>query len=89
MRLLLRLAGLFRRDKISADLDEEFAYHLAMREELNQQGGMPLPEARSAAQRSFGNITRLKESTREQNLLVFVETVLQDIRFAASGKAGS
>jgi putative ABC transport system permease protein len=81
--LIRRVRTLFRRDKLAADLDEELRFHLAMREELNQQEGMPQPEARSAARRSFGNTTLLKERAREENLLVFVETVLQDVRFAA------
>jgi putative ABC transport system permease protein len=81
--LIRRVRTLFRRDKLAADLDDELRYHLAMREELNQQEGMPQPEARSAARRSFGNITLLKESAHEENLLVFIETVLQDVRFAA------
>jgi predicted permease len=81
--LIRRVRALFRRDKLAADLDEELRYHLAMREELNRQAGMPRDEARSAAQRSFGNTTLLTESMREVDLLVFLETVLQDIRFAA------
>jgi predicted permease len=83
MGLLRRLAGLFRRGKISADLDEEFAYHLSMREEWNRDQGMDAPEARLAARRSFGNATLLKESTREAHLAVLLETVLKDLRFAA------
>ena len=54
-----------------------------MREDLNKHAGMPQPEARLAAQRSFGNLTLLKESTREADLFVFLETVLKDIHFAA------
>jgi macrolide transport system ATP-binding/permease protein len=83
MGLIRRVRTLFHRDRLSAEVDEELRYHLAMREDLNRRAGMPQSEARLAAQRSFGNITLLKERTREPDLLVFLETVLKDIRFAA------
>jgi hypothetical protein len=68
---------------LAAEVNEELQYHLAMREDLNRRTGMPQAEARLAAQRSFGNLTLLSESTREADLLVFIETVLNDIHFAA------
>jgi predicted permease len=81
--LIRRIRTLFHGDRLSAEVDEELGYHLAMREDLNRRAGMPQAEARLAAQRSFGNVTLLRESTREADLLVFVETVLKDIHFAA------
>ena len=83
MGLIRRVRALFHRDRLAAEVDEELQYHLAMREDVNRRAGMPQAEARSAAQRSFGNMTLLKESTREADLLVFIETVVKDIRFAA------
>jgi hypothetical protein len=81
--LIRRARALLHRGKVTAEVDEELRYHLAMREDLNKREGMPQQEARLAAQRSFGNVTLLKESTRETDLLVFLETVLKDIHFAA------
>jgi predicted permease len=81
--LIRRVRALFHRDKLGAEVDEELRYHLAMREDLNRRAGMPQSEARLAAQRSFGNLTLLKESTREADLLVLLETVVKDIHFAA------
>ena len=83
MGLIRRVAGLLHRDKLNAELDEEFRYHLARREELNKQAGMPTGEAHLAARRSFGNVNLLKERTREIDLLVFIETFLNDLLFAA------
>lgn len=83
MGLVRRVRALFHRDRLTAELDEELRYHLAMREDLNRSAGMPQREARLAAQRSFGNLSLLKESTREADLLVFVETTLKDIHFGA------
>jgi putative ABC transport system permease protein len=81
--LIRRVAALLHHDKIGAEVDEEFRYHLARREEFNKQAGMPEAEARLAARRSFGNLNSLKERTREIDLLVFVETLLKDVQFAA------
>ncbi len=83
MGLIRKIRTLFHRDRLSAEIDEELRYHLAMREELNRSAGMPQTEARLAAQRSFGNLTLQKERTREADLLVFLETVLKDTHFAA------
>jgi predicted permease len=81
--VIRRVAALFYREKISAELDEELRYHLTRREELNKQAGIPEAEARLAARRSFGNVNLLKERTREIDLLVFIETFLNDLQFAA------
>ncbi len=83
MGLVRRVRALLHRDRLAAEVDEELRYHLAMREDLNRRAGMPQTEARLAARRSFGNVTLLKERTREADLLVFLETVLKDIHFAA------
>ncbi len=53
-----------------------------MRAEMNARHGMPPEEARLDAQRRFGNATRLKERMREIDIVPFVETILQDARFA-------
>jgi macrolide transport system ATP-binding/permease protein len=81
--LIRRIRALFHEEKLSTDLDEELQYHLAMREGLNTDAGMPQTEARLAARRSFGNLTLLKESTRDADLFVLLETVLMDVHFAA------
>jgi len=52
-----RLAGLFRRSRGDADLDEELQFHLEMEEAENRRKGMSAGEARIAARRSFGNFT--------------------------------
>ena len=57
--LTSRLASLFRRSKLDADLDEELRSHLALAMEENMQRDMSRKEARKAALRSFGGIRRL------------------------------
>ncbi len=78
-----RVRALFRREHLSADLDEELQFHLAMREQLSAREGMPLEEARSDAMRRFGNPGRWKEKMREIDVFTLPETVWQDVRFAA------
>lgn len=82
MGLMRRMRALFRRERLSADLDEELQFHLAMREQLNAREGMPRAEARADAVRRFGNIIRLREMMREIDLFMLPETIWQDARFA-------
>jgi macrolide transport system ATP-binding/permease protein len=83
MGLVRRVRDLFRREKLTAELEEELEFHLAMREQLNAKQGMSQIEARRDARRRFGNVARLKEMMREIDLFILPETVWQDIRFAA------
>ena len=83
MGLIRRVRDLFKREKLTAELEEELQFHLAMREQLNAKEGMPQMEARWDARRRFGNVTRLKEMMREIDLVTLPETVWQDTRFAA------
>src|SRR5580704_15375806 len=83
MRWMHRVRALFRRKHLSADLDEELQFHLAMREQLSTREGMPQEEARSDAMRRFGNPGRWKEKMREIDVFTLPETVWQDVRFAA------
>jgi predicted permease len=79
----LRLKAIFRPEALDRDLEDEVAFHLAMREEKNRLDGIAPDESRYAAHRKFGNTTSLKERTREMWTLVSLEGLLQDIRFGA------
>ncbi len=78
----LRLKAIFRREALDRDLEQEVAFHLSMREEKNRQLGIPGDEARYAARRGFGNLTLMKERTRDMWRFVSVESIWQDVRFA-------
>jgi hypothetical protein len=82
MGWMQRMRAYFRQENLSADLDEELQFHLAMREQLNAEKGMSNEEAHKEARRQIGNPTRLKEQMREIDLFTFPETVWQDLRFA-------
>jgi predicted permease len=78
----LRFVAVFRRRRLERDLDDEVAFHLAMREADLRAGGVPDPAAREMALRRFGNVTYLKEQTRDMWLFPSLESVVQDVRFA-------
>ncbi len=79
--LMRRLAALFRRERLEADLDAEVRAHLEMAAEMNKRSGMREEEAWREALRSFGGVEQTKELYREQRGLPMIETTLQDLRF--------
>src|SRR5262245_37372670 len=81
--LSARLHGLFRREAVIGDIDEEMRLHLEMQTEANVEKGMPPEEARRAALRSFGNLDSLRERGYEVRGGGVFETFLQDVRYAA------
>ena len=80
--LLHRLLGMFQKEKLDHELDDEIKSHLEMQVEDNVRRGMSLEEARYAAQRSFGGVDQIKESYRDRRGVPVFETTLQDLRFA-------
>ncbi len=71
-----------RRKRMMEDLDQDIREHIEAETQDNIERGMPPEEARYAAMRKFGNVTRVKEDTREVWSLVWLEQLLQDFRFA-------
>src|SRR5690242_16591145 len=69
--LLGRLRDRFRRDELSAELDEELRHHRAL---LNRDG--------LESHRSLGNVTYYKEEARAMWSLGIVDHLLQDLRYA-------
>jgi putative ABC transport system permease protein len=79
----LRLKALVRRRQLDRDLDDELQFHLAMREQKLRKQGVAAEEAPYAARRQFGNVTLLKETSRELWGLGWLEILWQDLRYAA------
>lgn len=77
-----RLFGLFGARSRDASFDAELDNHLELLTEENIRRGMSSQEARYAARREFGGVEQTKESYREQRGLPFVDTLIQDLRFA-------
>jgi predicted permease len=69
------------------DFREEIAFHVQMRAELNREEGLPADEALAAARRQFGNATLVGEEVRRMHVNTFLESLVQDLRYAMRGFA--
>ncbi len=77
-----RLLGFFRKRHGDENLDVELRSHLQLLAGENIRRGMSPEEAQHAARREFGGVEQTKEAYREQRGLPFIDTLLQDLRFA-------
>jgi putative ABC transport system permease protein len=82
-RFLQRLRTAVKRRRLNRDLEDEVAFHLALRAQDNRAAGLDSQEAEYRARRQFGNPTMLKERTRELWTFAPLETVWQDVRYGA------
>ena len=53
-QLRLRLKAMLRQRQLDRDLDDEMAFHLAMREQANRASGLTPDDARMTARKQFG-----------------------------------
>jgi putative ABC transport system permease protein len=83
--LLSRFVSLFRRGGMESDLDRELQFHLQMETDRLRQTGMTPEDARCAALKRFGGLAQTKESYRAAAGLPLIETIFQDLRYAARG----
>jgi putative ABC transport system permease protein len=79
------LRALHLRRDLDRDLSEEMQTHLDLITADHLDRGMSADEARAAARRSFGNLTRTHENAREAWQFPRLETVLRDIRYGLRG----
>ncbi len=77
-----RVQALFSSQRLDVDLEDELRSHIEMETEANIRRGMTPAEARRVALVEFGGVTQTAEAYREGRGLAWVETVIQDIRFA-------
>ena len=77
-----RLWAVFAKRRIARELDEELRTHLELLADDFMRQGMTANEARLAARRSMGNLAGMKEEYRDARGLPFVETTLQNLRYA-------
>src|SRR5215475_10082942 len=78
---LRRVRGLWRSETIHQEITDELQFHIDMRVEENIRRGMSPDEARRDAERSFGNLTRIKEQGYDVRGGRWLETVWQDLRY--------
>src|SRR5437879_2808529 len=77
--LLIRVTGLFRKERREHELAAEMESHLQMHIEDNLRAGMNATEARREALMKLGGIEQTREMVRERRGLPLLETFLQDI----------
>src|SRR5260221_4181857 len=78
----LRFVNLFRNQKLDRELSAELESHLQLHIEDNLRAGMSPAAARRDAVLKLGGLEPTKENYRDQRGFPFLESVIQDIRFA-------
>jgi predicted permease len=79
---LNRFSNLFRRGNVNQELDEELQFHLEARTRDNLNEGMNVDAAKHDARRRFGNATLARERAHEMDILMPLETIVRDLRYA-------
>ena len=68
-----------------SDVEADIRDHIERETQENIERGMAPDEARYAARRAFGNVTLIREQIRAVWIPVFLEQLVQDIRYAFRG----
>ncbi|MBV8552350.1 MAG: ABC transporter permease [Acidobacteriaceae bacterium] len=79
---LARVTALFHQQADERDIEGEIHAHLDLLTERYMRQGMSPEQAQANARRQFGGLTRVKEEIREQRSILFLEHLLQDVRYA-------
>src|SRR2546430_3064175 len=83
--LLLRLRALLVWRRVEHELDEELRFHIEMQTRRNVEAGMDAHEAARRARVQFGGVEQAKENCRDARGIGWIETLLQDVRYALRG----
>ena len=81
--LRFRIATLFRRSEMNADIEEELRSHIQHRADDLERSGLDRNEAERRARIEFGGQERFKEESREAAGGTFLGTFGKDVRYAA------
>ena len=73
---------LFSREQLEADLDKELRFHFESQVADKVRSGIPESEARRLTRIEFGGIEQIKEDCRERRGTMWLESLLQDVRYA-------
>jgi predicted permease len=80
--LRYRIAALFHRSQINADMEDELRSHIQLRADDLERSGLPRAQAERRARIEFGGQERFKEECHEALGNNFIETLVQDVRFS-------
>ena len=78
---LIRARALFRHKAVERELNDELRFHFEQQVEKFVQSGIPSQEARRRARLMFGATEEIKEECRAARGVLFLENLLQDLRY--------
>jgi predicted permease len=81
-KVFRRLRYWARQRELDAALQEELEFHCALKQQELDANGLSPEDARVAARRALGNVTRAREDSRAVWIWPWLETVWQDARYA-------
>jgi predicted permease len=81
-RIIAQLRSLIGNKRAETELAREVASHLALLADDFERRGMTPEQARLAALRAYGNVGQAKQAHRDERSLLWVEQMLQDLRYA-------
>ena len=85
MSLFSRLKNALHSKQLDNELLDEMKDHLERRAAALHEKGLPPADAKREAERRFGNITQIREQSRDYRLSATLESTVQDIRYAVRG----
>jgi putative ABC transport system permease protein len=77
-----RIRRLSSRERLEADLDKELRFHFESQVADKLRSGILESEARRLTRIEFGGIEQIKEDCRERRGTMWLESLLQDVRYA-------
>jgi predicted permease len=76
------ISALFHRSLVEKEIEEELRAHIQDRANDLERSGVPRAEAERRARLEFGGYQKFKEEIREAQGTRFLETLIQDLRYA-------
>src|SRR5579864_8562859 len=76
------ISALFHRSLVEKEIEEELHAHIQDRANDLERSGVPRAEAERRARLEFGGYQKFKEEIREAQGTRFLETLIQDLRYA-------
>ena len=75
------LGRLFARKRMERDLDKELRFHFESQVADKVHSGISPSEARRLTRLEFGGIDQIKEDCRESRGTMWLESIVQDVRY--------
>ena len=80
--VIKRLRSWWRGEQLDRELNAEVRFHIEMETEKYMRQGMTPAEARRRAFSNFGPVEKHKEETRDARGLMWLEELIQDVRYS-------